>query len=416
MGLAQIPEGPRVRVLGPRQLLRNRTFLLLQGRGTASAVGYRVYLGTILWLSYKLTGGIYLAGVLIGIQTAVFTLSFLVAPIVDGIQDKRRVYVSCYPLQAAAAVALGLAYLSGDLGIPLLLTIVVTLAILWDFTEAADVTTTRLLFGKQNLFAVSGLGSAIGGGVDVALYFTAGVAIALFGVAGGSYLLAGLMATGTVLALPLPIPTPNVVRQSWLPGFRKGWDLFRGATGKALRQLATLEFASGFFAAAPLLLLTLYVGRFFAGSQAEYAEFYVAYLVGGILAWLILGRTNPRGRIGPLTVAAIFLTGVLLVGAAIAVVSTLWSLLVWFAIGLASTAWSQLPWIYLQGRFNPEVLARVSMNIYLFSGVAGAIGAFTIGALSTSWTPQALTILVAAGFIGASILGTVLREARTLTY
>ncbi len=409
-------ESSRKSGQGFQSLLTNRSFLLFQARGTTSNVSYTLYIGTILWLTYRLSGGIFLSGVVIGVQTVVFTLTFLIGPLVDRFYDKRWVFVLCYPVQAALAVVLGVAYAAGVLGVPLLLVIVVLLAVLWDFTEAADETTTRLLFGKDHLFVISGLGGAIGGGVNIAMYITAGAAVALFGVIGGSFLLAALLAIGTVLAIPLPIPTPRITKQTWWSGFLEGWALFRGEQGRALRHLSVLQFVVGFFVTAPTLLMTLYVGRFFTGSQAAYAGLYVAYLVGGIVIGLLLGHVNPKGYIGPVTIGAIFVTGLILLGAEIAVVSLLLSLVVWFVVGVTSTARNQGTWIYLQGRFEPELLARVSMNIYLFTGIASAIGAFAVGILSTSWNPQALTDLVALGFIGSAALGIALPEIRALSF
>ncbi len=403
-------------VLGPRELLRNRTFLLFQARGTASNVSYTLYIGTILWLTYRLSGGIFLSGIVIGVQTVVFTFTFLISPLVDRLYDKRWVFVLCYPVQAALALVLALTYAAGVLTVPLLLVIVVLLAVLWDFTEAADETTTRLLFGKDHLFVISGLGSAIGGGVNIATYFIGGVAIALFGVIGGSYLLAGLLAVGTALAIPLSIPTPRVARETWWGGFREGWAHFRGEQGRPLRHLSFQQFVVGFFVTAPTLLMTLYVGRFFGGSQATYAELYVAYLLGGLAIGLVLGHLNPRGYIGPVVIGAIFVMGVALLGAEVAVVSILLSLVVWFAVGATNTARVQGTWTYAQGRFDPEVLARVTMNIYLFTGVASAIGAFVIGALSTTWSSAMLTDLVALGFIGSAALGLALPETRALAF
>ena len=188
-------------------------------------MGYTVYLATVLWLSSRLTNGIFLAGVVVGVETAVYTLTFVVGPLVDRIGDKRWVYVVCYPIQAVASLALGLTYVFGLLTIPLLLVIVVLLAALWDFTWAADSAATRLLFSKDRLFAVTGLGTAIGGGVDIAMSFTAGLTIALFGVAGGSYLYAGLLAVGAGFAFLLPIPTPNAKRPAYRTGFLEGWAL-----------------------------------------------------------------------------------------------------------------------------------------------------------------------------------------------
>ena len=411
-----VSTGSAAPELGPRELLRNRTFLLFQARGTLSNVSYTLYLGTILWLTYRLSGGIFLSGVVIGIQTVVFTLTFLISPLVDRLYDKRWVFILCYPMQTALALVLALTYAGGVLTVPLLFGIVVLLAVLWDFTEAADETTTRLLFGKDNLFVISGLGSAIGGGVNITMYFAGGVAIALFGVVGGSYLLAGLLAVGTVLAIPLSIPTPKITRQTWWTGFREGWTHFRGEQGRPLRHLSLQQFVVGFFVSTPTLLMTLYVGRFFAGSQATYAGLYVAYLLGGLVIGLVLGHLNPRGYIGPVVIGAIFVMGIALLGAEVAVASLLLSLVVWCVVGAANTARVQGTWTYVQGRFEPGVLARVTMNVYLFTGVASAIGAIVIGSLSTVWDPAMLTDLVSFGFIGSAVLGLALPETRALAF
>jgi hypothetical protein len=397
-------------------LLRNRAFLLLQARGTAASVGYTVYLGTVLWLSFRLTGGILLAGVVVGVETAVYTLTFLAGPLVDRVHDKRWVYVVGYPVQAAAALALGVTYVTGLLTIPLLLVVVVLLAVIWDFTWAADSAATRLLFEPDRLFAVSGLGTAIGGGVDIAMYFAAGLTIALFGVAGGSYLYAALLAVGAGFALMLPLPTPGGRRYGYREGFLEGWGLYRGASGKPLRHLATLGVVSGFFVPAPLLLLTLYAGRFFASSQAIYAGLYVAYLVGGIVIGVVLGRVNPRKRIGSVLLLALLATGIALLAAELVTGSIVLSEVAWLLVGVATTARATAFSNYLQGRFAPEIQARIASNNYLFTGVASTSGAFVIGALSTSWGPAALTALTALGFVASAVLGFLLSGARTLAF
>ena len=79
-------------------LLRSRTFLLLQARGTAAGVGYTVYLATVLWLSFRLQRGSSSRD-RCRRETAVYSLTFLVGPLVDRIVDKRWVYVVCYPIQ-----------------------------------------------------------------------------------------------------------------------------------------------------------------------------------------------------------------------------------------------------------------------------------------------------------------------------
>lgn len=404
------------KVLGPLDLVRNRTFVLLTARGTSAGIGYTVYVGTILWLSYRLTGGVFLAGVLIGIETTIYTLTFLASPLIDRIHDKRWVYLACYPVQAGAAFLLGLSYAFGFLTIPLLISIVTLLAVLWDLAWAADSTATRLLFGKENLFVVSGVGTALGGGVDIALYFTAGVILALFGAAGGSYLYAGLLLAATVLAFPLPIQTPNVKKQSYLEGFKEGWKHYKGEAGKGLRHLAVLQFSYGFFISAPLLLLPLYVGQYLEDSQGLYATLYVGYLVGGILIGLVLGWLNPRKSLGPLGIAALVATGVMLLLAEVSRGIVPLEMTVWTLVGVVVTTRTNVFWNYKQGKFAPEVLARISGNSYLFAGISSAAGAFLVGTLSTVWGLPVLTDFVAVGFIASAGVGLTLPGIRTLAF
>src|SRR2546427_10531595 len=107
----------------------------------------------------------------------------------------------CNPLQTALALVLALTYARGVLTVPILFVLVFLLAVLWDFTEAADETTTRLLFGKDNLFVISGLGSAIGGGGDITINFPAGGGLATLPVFRGSLLPAGACSAGGGLAI-----------------------------------------------------------------------------------------------------------------------------------------------------------------------------------------------------------------------
>ena len=102
--------------------------------------------------------------------------------------------------------------------------------------------------------------------------------------------------------------------------------------------------------------------------------------------------------------------------AEIAVASLVLSSVVWFGVGATNSASVQGTWTYVQGRFDPGVLARVTMNVYLFAGVASAIGAVVIGALSTAWDSAMLTDLVSIGFIGSAVLGLALPETRALAF
>lgn len=397
-------------------LLKDRTFLLLEARGTAANVGYSVYLGTVLWLSFELTGGIFLAGIVVGLETAVYALTFLAGPLVDRVLDKRSVYLIAYPIQAGAALGLGVAYLAHALTVPLLLLLVVLLAVLWDFTWAADMAATRLLFGSDRLFAVSGLGTALGGAADVAMYLLAGLTLAVLGIAGGSLLYASLLGAGAVAAAFLAIPTPRAFRGTYAQALSQGWSMYRGPSGRPLRHLAAFQLVFGFFTPAPLLLLTLLVGAGLAGSQGAFATLYVAYLVGGIVVGLVLGHANPRKRVGALAVAGLAGLGLALGAAALAVGDLPLGLVLWGVIGGAATARTTAVALFVQGRFAPEMLGRLSANNYVFNGVAGAAGAVAFGELSTVLTPLSLTWIAVVGLLAAAGFGLALPEMRRLAF
>ena len=92
------------------------------------------------------------------------------------------------------------------------------------------------------------------------------------------------------------------------------------------------------------------------------------------------------------------------------------SVAVWFLVGVATTARITAFSNYLQGGFPPEVLARISGNNYLFTGITSTAGAFAIGALSTIWSPDCPTGVTAVGFIGCAVIGILLQGTRTLAF
>lgn len=399
-----------------RTLLRDRRFLLLKSRQYAGGIGYTVYLVTILWIAYRISGNLLLPGIVVGVETAVYTLTFLTGPLVDGVRDKRLVYLLCYPLQGFSAFFLGFSYLYGFLTIPLLLLLVVVLALLWDFAWAADSTATRLLFQPDELFGVAGLGSAIGGPLDIASYLGVGTILVVFGPGGGAFLYAALLTLALGLAVPLAIPSPRSVRKEFGKGFREGWGYFRGTGGRALRHLAILQLFYGFFAITPPLLMALFAAKVFAHSTLAYAELYVAYLVGGIAAGLVLGHLNPRDRVGTYLISALLAAGIFLVVALFATVSLALSVGIWLLVGAAVSARVDIHWTYMQGAFPPEGLARISANSYLFTGISNALGALAFGVLAVTFAPLEVGAFVAVGFLLSAGLAALLTGVRSLSF
>ena len=101
------PPGSRFRGYG--ELLRNRTWLLWEISADAASVGYSVYAISIPWFAYQFSGNFLIVGVVLFVEVGIYSLTFLIGPLVDRARDKRSVYLACYPAQAVAAAVLGLA-------------------------------------------------------------------------------------------------------------------------------------------------------------------------------------------------------------------------------------------------------------------------------------------------------------------
>src|SRR2546430_11834921 len=208
-------------VLRPGELLRNRTFLLFQARGTLSNVSYTVYLGTILWVTYLLSGGIFLSGIVIGVQTVVFTLTFLISPLVDRLYNKRWVFILCYPLQTALALVLALTYAGGVLTVPILFVIVVLLAVLWDSRKRPTKRRPACCSGRTTSSWSQAWEAPSAGGGTTPSTFPGGGASPPSALSGGPPPPRGAFGGGGFWALPSPLPPPPPPprpRGSWLPG------------------------------------------------------------------------------------------------------------------------------------------------------------------------------------------------------
>lgn len=398
-------------------LIRDRRFLLLEFRQLSGSTGYSVYALTILWLSYSISGNVLLPGIALGIETAVYTCTFIFGPMVDKVKNRRTIYVICYPAQALAAGALGFTYFEHILTVPMLLGIVAILAVLWDIVWAADTTSTRILFEQEDLFSISGLSTAIGGPINVIAYLTAGAIIIITGPGGGAIFYAILLSIAAMLSAFLSIPLPDSTGgASVMEKFREGWSYYKGKAGKALRELAALQSVFGFFIWAPGLLITLYSSTVLGSRLDTYTELYVSYMIGGVLAGIAVGLLNPRKRIGTYLIVGLFGTGLFLLSAQLVLFSVVLSVVAWFAVGSVIAVRTSVQYTYMMGAFPKEALARMNANSYLFTGVSSAAGALVFGVLSVKLQPDVVGLIAVLGYVLAGLLALLLPEIRKLSY
>ncbi len=413
-------EGTReapARPAGFRTVLKNRQYLLFLASANSSAVGYSVYAISIVWLAYSVSGSLLIVGATLFIEYAAYTATFLLAPWVDRARNMRTIFLESYPIQAAAAALIGIGFHEGILSVGPLLALVALISILWDLPWAAANAAPGVLLRPEEQFAAQGVAEAVGGANSIAGFAVGGVLILVVGPQGGMYLYAGLLVVGALLAIPLHIPGHGREGESFGESFRDGWREIFSGPGRPLLELAAMDSIVGFFTSAPALLITLLASVTYAASASTgYAVLFTAEVVGGVAAGLVLGRLNPRGRIGGVLIGSLFAAAALIVLAVNLPPIVALGGIAWFAIGFTTTAYLNAKYAFLRAAVPKGRLGRVVSNMYLFPGIAASIGALVIGDAAGSGSPWMVGILIAAGFLAAGLVGLWMPRVRALRY
>ncbi len=399
-----------------RSVLGNRQFLIFLGTSNAAMVGYAVYSISIVWLAYTTSHSFLVVGAVIFIEYACYTLTFLVGPVVDRVRNQRTIFVASYPIQAAAAAAIGFGVLYGFLSVSLLLALVALISILWDMTWAAMNAAPGVLLGPDEQFAASGVSGAIGGVLTIAGYAVGGALILLVGAAGGMFLYAALLVAGTIIAIPLTISPPVGPEATFSESFWQGWRLVFGGEGRPLLQLATIDSVEGFLASAAAILITLLATTSYHQSAAGYGVLFTAFVAGGVAAGLVLGHWNPRAKVGVVMGAALGATGLAYILAVTVPSLLLLGAGAWFVVGFASATYLDAKYAFFRGAVAPEKLGRLVSNMYLFPGIASSLGALVISAVAVSGRSVELGVAIGIAFLGAGALGLALPGVRRMHY
>lgn len=398
------------------EVLRNRRYLLLLACQLFSGAGYAVYAVSVLFLAYGLTGNLLIAGAVLFVEYGVYAATFLVAPIVDRARDKRIILLACFPVQAVAAGALAYELHAGTLTIGLLLFLVFVLALLWDFDWAVFMVAPPIVLPKRQLFVAEGFGSVISVGTQVGGYAGGGALVYLVGPFGGATAYAVLLLASTAVAIPLVLRVEASPRTPFWETFLRGWDSFRGAAGRSLRQLGSLEILVGFFSALPPLLITAIAYQRFASPSEVYGPLVTAFAVGGSAAGVGIGHLNPRRYVGWLVVLTPIAGGACLLALVPSVSSTVGIALLLAGVGAALSVRYLARYTWLQGTYPPELLGRLSANLYLFTGVSGSIAVLVLGTLSVRVPLGTLLGLDAVGLFVGGILALALPQIRRLAF
>lgn len=394
-----------------RSLLRNHRVVLAVASIAIGDGGYSVYSIAILWLSFQLSGSLAIAGLVLLVESGMYSITFIAGPTVDRARNLRSVLVTGYALQAIIGVILGATLAAGLLAVPLLLALVGAISLVWDFTWAANNALLPRIVAEEELFRANGLVGAVSGGNAIAGTAAGAGLLLLVGPGGAMFLLAALEGAALLVVLPLSVSSRRLAETRAWADFREGWrELSRGA-GRPLLQLAAFAAFQGFFIQAPALLVTLLAEQQFPDSNLAYGILFTSYAVGGVVGGLLIGSWNPRRHLTLAMSAGTTMTGLLTVAAVYVAPFLVPSVALWFLVGLVGVAFYSCFLVYLQARVPADRFGRVLTDIYLFRGIPTAIGAEVISLLAARWGPGWLAVFVAVAWLAIAAGGPILLPA-----
>ncbi len=399
-----------------RVVLGNRQYRWFLGSSSAATVGYEVYAISIVWLTYSLSHSLFDVGVVIAIEYACYTLTFLTGPIVDGVRNQRTIFLASYPVQAAAAAAIGFGVIFGFLTIGLLFALVAVISILWDMTWAAMNAAPGVLLSPDEQFAAAGISGVVGGSVNIAGYASGGVLILLVGAEGGMLLYAALLATGALLSLPLRIAPPRPAEATFGKSFREGWNVVTGGEGRPYLQLALVDSLQGFLTGAAAILITLLAVTYYHGSAASYSVLFVAFILGGVAAGLALGQWNPRGVVGRVMAFALGIGGIAYLLTVALPHALALGAVAWAAVGFASAAYVSAKYALYRGSIPAHQLGRFVSNMYLPGGFASVLGAVILSWVASFGHPLVLGEIAGGLLLASGALALALPRVRGFRY
>jgi len=387
-----------------RSLLANRRFSLWLGSQVACNLGYSAWAISVLWLAYQISGTLLLSALVLFVQYGIYSLTAIAGPIADRVRDKRSVFLIVLPLQAIAAVLVGVFATSGMLSELVLLGAVAAMSLLDDFWWTTSNTVPRILVGKDNLLRANGVQTAFFGVGSLAGYAAGAALLIVVGPAGGAFLRAGMLALSAALLVPVAIPSvPTRVRRLF-GSFAEGWSLLWRESGRSLMKIGSLFAAWGFFTGAPALLITLFANREYGASSFDYGLLFTAYMVGVIASGIAVGRTNPRRYVGKFLIVAMVAEGVTIALAVVTLPMLLPNAAVWFLVGLASGVPSTLVYAYFQAVAPPEAVGRIVSDLELFPSATGALGAVVLGVLATVVSPMNLGLYMGLALVVVGVV------------
>ena len=395
-------------VVGWRGLLRHRRYVLYLASLSPGGIGYSVYAVAAPWLAYEVTHDLLAVGAVLAAEFGLYALSFVAAPFVDRAPEKRSILLAGYTLQAVAALLLGGLSLTGRLTFPLLLGLVSSISLLWDFTWSANNAVPPAILPREALFRASGFAGLLSGGNQVT-GFTVGGALILATGAGGAMVLYGVLnALAALLALGVSTRGAPSAHGSGREALKEGWLAVLSPPEKGARPillLAVYVALQGFFAPGSVLLITKLASSASASGSFTYGVLFTAFVLGGSAVGVGLGQVDPRRHVGRWRLASPAISAALLALAPFSLPAWPGGVFLWIGVGGAMLSFEVCYMVYLQASSPAEQVARTTSNVFLFRGSARASGALVLGGAATLLSVGQLSTLLTVGLLAVVGVG-----------
>lgn len=355
-------------------------------------------------LMLRLSGSALLTAMIAALEVLPYLVFGLVAGALADRYDRRRIMVVCYGVSALAMLSVPLAQLLGVLGPGQLLVVAVLTATCFVWFDAAAFGALPAIAGRGRIVAANSLLVTSATLIDISFPAIAGVLIATvgpgvaIGVDGGSYLLAALLLRRiprVVLAHSAPTSLAGsalmrTIHRDIQAGLRFLWrhDL--------VRSLSLLGFGNSLTGGAVSALTVVYGVRQLGldGSGWQVGLLFSATAAGGLLASVLLPRLVRRAPVGWITIAALSLSPLLVLGLALAPGLTVALLL--YAGWATTWVLVSLNGISARQQVTPDDLqGRVNTTARMIAWGGAPFGAL-LGGLVANQTSMRETLLVIA--------------------
>ncbi|MFG1658607.1 MFS transporter [Micromonospora chersina] len=400
----------------PRNLWRQHDFQLLLGGRLISQLGDQLQFLALPLLVVALTGSSTQAGIVLGLQTAVYLVFGLVAGALADRWDRKTTMIWCEIGRGSLAAAVPIAAAAGVLGMPQLYVIAVLNGVLSTLFGAANSSALPNIVTKTDLPSALGAIGAMSSTLRIIGASVAGVAYALGRMVPFAFNAVSFLASAAALRairadFQQERATAAASPRELLADIGHGLSwLWRRPV---IRTLALLDAGDSLRYGAGYLLIIMLAQRLHA-NPTQVGIVFTGAAIGALIGSLLAPALTRRLPLGKLSITMLWIEA--LTFPFYAVAPTWWLLLVVaFAESVVSPIYNVALDSYRLNVTPDAVRGRVTSAIDTLTSGAAAIGTMASGALIALLGAPTLTHVLAGWLTFLALAATLSRTVRTAT-